>query len=84
MDSEILRRMIPTKFSTAELPVKPPTKVWGGRATGKICSACDLRILGCAEIEAVGADARTRFYHAGCFTVPSVERSAVRGYRRAY
>jgi len=44
MNDTELRQRIRTRFLTGELPMKPPIKTWGGRATKRTCAVCDVRI----------------------------------------
>lgn len=70
MTDRPLTDKILAKLRSGELPMPRPPRAWGGRSTGGICAACDDSIgKETAEIEADGADGRTRLYHVGCFAI---------------
>jgi hypothetical protein len=67
MLDEPTRRKIEGKFETGELPPKAPDNVSGGRSPGRPCCACDELIkINHFEMEALGNDQVSRFYHPEC------------------
>ena len=76
------RKRIEAKFETGELPATAPEAVWGGRSSGRRCAGCDV-LIDCdqIEVETVGADRVSRFYHPACLTYASEVRGRIQARR---
>ncbi len=75
MNQQLVLERILAKLDAATLPAECPDRIWGGPATGQVCSACDERIANQLEIEAECVDGVRRFFHANCFAMLSLERA---------
>jgi hypothetical protein len=68
MTERPLTEKILAKLLSGELPMRRPSRTWGGPSEGDVCAACDEAIeKGTVEIEVDSADDRTRFYHVSCY-----------------
>ncbi|HZP13440.1 MAG TPA: hypothetical protein VFB36_13555 [Nevskiaceae bacterium] len=82
MLDEATRKTIEAKFESRELPATAPESVWGGRSPGRPCAACGEVIkVNHFELETVGADRISRYYHPECLTYASEVRGRVQAQR---
>lgn len=80
MSEDALCRRIRSRFASGELPMDHPQTTWAGKGTAQTCGVCD-EVIGAetVEIEANGADDKTRFYHQACYELLYRERVTATG-----